>query len=74
MDDIKRVISFDSVEEFWGWVYHCSLHDWFQFLLHIEGYTTILFRLHSSRKRLITIFSRSETLYPCTMSTYLCIL
>ena len=58
MEDIKRVISFDSVEEFWGYVIlvHETNDDWLTLLL--PGCTTILFRHHSFLKRPIIICSR----------------
>lgn len=57
MEDIKRVISFDSVEEFWGYALsvdrtHSSISS-----SHIVS-TTISFPPHNFLKKPITIFSR----------------
>jgi hypothetical protein len=51
MEDIKRVISFDSVEEFWGCVNlaHETNVDWLTLLL--LGCTITLFRHRSSLKK-----------------------
>jgi hypothetical protein len=57
MEDIKRVISFDSVEEFWGYVNRpCAC-----FLLKpsISDCIIILFRHPNCLRRQITICSRS---------------
>ena len=53
MEDIKRVISFDSVEEFWGYVIltHGTNDDWLQRTLLLLGCTITLFRHHSFLKR-----------------------
>ena len=57
MEDIKRVISFDSVEEFWGYVNLAQTNvDWLTLLL--LGCTITLFRHRSSLKRPIITCSR----------------
>jgi hypothetical protein len=58
MEDIKRVISFDSVEEFWGYVFLVdeSNDDWLTLLL--LGCTITLFRHHSFLKRRTITYSR----------------
>jgi hypothetical protein len=56
MEDIKRVISFDSVEEFWGYVLLRWLtHDDMIFL----GYITTSYRHRNYPRRQIITFSRS---------------
>ena len=51
MEDIKRVISFDSVEEFWGYVVLANEtnDNWLTLLL--LGCTITLFRHHSFLRR-----------------------